>query len=160
MVLVTPATQRIIGSHGQPLDVNRRPVFSEEEEAKQLAYDVLGDLEDIELFFNDVLVVKYIRTQLSENIIASADTQREDRFQNGIGLVLKVGPTAFQDDEQTKFHGKSVKRGDWVMYRISDGWDRAVQRIDSLHKFADCRLIQDAHIRARVKYPGRFSVAG
>jgi hypothetical protein len=46
------------------------------------------------------------------------------------------------------------------MYRISDGWDRAVQELYGHHHFAECRLIQDAHIRARVKYPGRFVSAG
>lgn len=144
-----------------PASINSLPsrvmvAFSEEDDEKEKAYDALGDLSDIEFAFNDVLVLKYIRTSLSEHLQAAAETQREDRWQGSIGLVLKVGPRAFVDDEQNKFYGFSVERGDWVMYRNTDGWDRGIQELYGLHRFADCRIIQDAHIRAKVKYPGRF----
>jgi hypothetical protein len=145
--LVTPSGVR---------PAEHRMTFSEENEAKEQAYRLLGDLDDIELFFNDVLILKYIRTQLSENLTASAETQKEDKWQSSIGLVLKVGPTAFVDDEHTKFHGATVARGDWVMFRDSDGWNRGIQELYGFHRFAHCRVLQDAHIRARVKYPGRF----
>lgn len=149
--LVTPR-----GVHAVP----QRVEFSEENEEREKAWKALGDLDDVELFFNDVLVLKYIRENLSKNLKASAQTQREDQWQGSIGLVLKVGPTAFVDDEHTKFRGVSVMRGDWVMFRVSDGWDRGIQELYGLHRFADCRIIQDAHIRARVKYPGRFMSLG
>lgn len=131
-------------------------VFSEEEDTKQEVWDTLGDLDDIEIAFNDVLIIKYIRTELSKHLVVAAETQREDNWQGSIGLVLKVGPRAFKDDENNKFYGFSVARGDWVMFRNSDGWDRSIQELYGLHKYATCRLVQDAHIRAKVKYPGRF----
>lgn len=163
--LVTPGPSQLIGMDGRiiPVTANEVPVvFSEEDEAKREAFHRLGDLRDLELLFNDILVVKYIRLELSKNLKASHQTQKEDKYQNGIGLVLKMGPTAFQDDENNKFPDvcRTIKPGDWVMYRISDGWDRAVQELYGLHRFADCRMINDAHVRARVKYPARFASAG
>lgn len=147
--LVTPTGARVS-------DRDRPVIFSEEQEAKDAAWHALGDLDDIELFFNDVLILKYVRAQLSENLIASVETQKEDKWQGSIGLVLKVGPTAFVDDEHTKFHGVKVERGDWVMFRDSDGWNRGIQELYGSHRFAHCRILQDAHIRARIKYPARL----
>ena len=155
---------QIIGLDGTPLRTlpPHKVVFSEESEAKEMAWAALGELDDIEFAFNDVLVLKYIRADISPNLKASAETQRKDRWQGSIGLVLKVGPRAFVDDPANNvyFHGFSVKRGDWVMYRSSDGWDRGLQELYGFHRFADCRIIQDAHIRARIKYPGRFMALG
>jgi hypothetical protein len=137
-----------------------RVIFDEEEEAKQEAYEALGDLDDIEILFNEVLLVKHIRKKLSKRLLAHADTQLEDKWQGGVGLVLKVGPTAFVDDEHTKFNNVTVKRGDWVSWRVSDGWARGVQELYGHHRFADCILVQDAHIRLRLKYPGRLMALG
>jgi hypothetical protein len=139
-----------------------RAVFSEEDECRTSAWESLGDLDDIEFAFKDVLVLKHVRSMLSENLHAPAETQREDRWQGAVGLVLKVGPTAFQDDSENKifFHGWSVKRGDWVWYRNSDGWDQDIQELYGHHRFAACRILQDAHIRGRLKYPGRVMTSG
>jgi hypothetical protein len=136
--------------------------FSEGDDDRKMAKEALGDLDDIEILFNEVLLLKYIREDLSPNIVASAQTQREDQWQGGVGLVLKVGPRAFKDDPENRvfFHGVTVNVGDWVSYRISDGWDRGVQELYGYHQFADCVMVQDAHIRLRLKYPGRVMALG
>lgn len=129
--------------------------FNEENDVKQAIFRGLGDLDDVELLFNDVLVAKYIREKVSTNLIAAAETQREDVWQGVVGLVLKVGPRAFVDDANNKFYGVTVERGDWVLYRSSDGWDKDIQMVGS-YDAVKCRIIQDCHIRGRVKYPGRL----
>lgn len=146
----------IVGIDGKPLaDVNHAPPFSDETEWRDETIRRLGDLDDIELLFNDVLVAKYIREMASTNIIASHETQREDSWQGVVGLVLKLGPRAFVDDEHNKFYDLTVKPGDWVLYRNSDGWDKDIQMVGE-YMAVKCRIIADVHIRGRVKYPGRL----
>jgi co-chaperonin GroES (HSP10) len=151
--LVMPE-HKLVSMDGKPI-ARGVPEFDDEQGCKDYIFGKLGDLGDIELFFNDVLVAKYIREKISENLIASAETQREDQWQGVCGMVLKVGPRAFKDDDHNKFHGISVKPGDWVLYRNSDGWDKNIQMIGE-YTAVQCRMIQDAHIRARVRYPGRL----
>jgi hypothetical protein len=155
--LVLPNDNKLVGLDGQPISggLAKVPTFSEEDDCRQDIMRRLGDLDDIELFFNDVLVAKYIREMASENIIASAVTQLEDNWQGVVGLVLKVGPRAYVDDGTNKFYGLSVRPGDWVLYRNSDGWDKDIQCVGE-YTAVRCRIIQDAHIRGRVKYPGRL----
>ncbi len=146
----------IVGLDGKPLP--KASDFDDETAAKEEVFRLLGDLKDIEILFNDILVAKYIRRNVSKNLIASPETQREDQWQGVCGMVLKIGPTAFQDDEHNKFPEitRSIKRGDWVLYRSSDGWDKDIQTIDGSLMAVKCRWIQDAHIRGRVKFPGRL----
>lgn len=151
--LVVPQ-RGIVGLAGQPL-APRVPAFDPEDDWRTSIMRRLGDLDDIELLFNDVLVAKYIRDKASDHIIASHETQREDSWQGVVGLVLKLGPRAFQDDANNKFHDVTVKPGDWVLYRNSDGWDKDIQFVGE-YVAAKCRIIQDVHIRGRVRYPGRL----
>lgn len=165
--LYVPPTQ-LIGMDGTPIGIARAPAFDEEEDHKQEIFTRIGEIDGIFLF-NEVLVAKYIREKISEHLVASAETRREDIWQGVVGLVLMVGPTAFQDDEATKFPWEAwirakvitergqapIKRGDWVLYRSSDGWDKDLQ-LTGEYEVAHCRVLQDAHIRGKVKYPGRW----
>lgn len=151
--LVVPQ-RGIVGLAGQPL-APRVPAFDPEDNYRQDTFRQLGDLDDIELFFNDVLVAKYIRKKVSENFYAAPETEREDNWQGVVGLVLKVGPRAFVNDANNNFHGITVKPGDWVLYRNSDGWDKDIRFVGE-YTWAKCRIIQDVHIRGRVRYPGRL----
>lgn len=156
--LVVPPSQ-LIGLHGKPIGaaVPRQPHWLDEEQGvKDQTLIDLGDLDDIELFYNDVLVIKYVRENVGAGLIAAPETQMEDRWQGVVGMVLKVGPRAFVDDEKNQFYGITVKPGDWVLYRYNDGWDKHVLTTTWPPQAAECRVIQDAHIRGRVKYPGRL----
>jgi hypothetical protein len=151
----------IIGIGGQPVVSESAKIkhffFNEEEDTKQEIWRRLGDIEDIELLFNDVLVAKYIRKKVSKNLDAAPETQREDQWQGVVGMVLKLGPTAFVDDEHTKFPKwtKAIMPNDWVVYRSSDGWDKDIAPAEGYHA-VKCRVIQDGHIRMRTRYPGRL----
>jgi hypothetical protein len=161
--LVTPPDMgQLINMDGKPMTAAiqaRAPAFDEEIFYKDDIFRRLGDLEDIEILFNDILVAKHIRGKVSEHLDAAPQIQREDQWTGVCGLVLKMGPTAFVDDAQTKFPTKKWLRpiapGDWVLYRSSDGWDKDIQMVGE-YMAVPCRFIQDAHIRGRVKYPGRL----
>ena len=121
-----------------------------------------GPLTDYEVFHDLILVATYIRPpimmekedgtpyefQLTDKTLA------EDRFQGKIGLVLKVGPTAFADGGGKWYGGVTVEPGDWVVYRPSDGIevfikDHAGQKNDGL----PCRWLAADALLGRVTDP-------
>ena len=120
-----------------------------------------GDLSDYEVFHNLVLVATYIpppkvmKGPDGENIVfhEADNTQAENRFQGKVGLVLRIGPTAFQDDSVAKFGGMSIKPGDWIMYRPSDGFELFIRDRRKFNEGLSCRLIEDVFVRGRVSDP-------
>lgn len=122
--------------------------------------DAVGDLGDIEVFHNLVLVATYIAPPQvmkgpgGERVLLHRpdNSLAEDRFQGKAALVLKVGPLAFKDEGAIKFGGIMVKPGDWVVVKPSDGLEMFKGAIGS-SKGASVRLFEDAYIRGRVKDP-------
>lgn len=106
----------------------------------------IGDLERIEVMHNQILVGIYMRGDKIGQIYIPEKTQDEDRWQGKVGLVLKKGPLAFVDDSSSDFRGQNVDEGDWVIYRVSDGFPIDV---NGTH----CRLLEDVHIKGRVTDP-------
>lgn len=109
--------------------------------------ETVGDLSELEIFNNQILVGIYIRPQKTKGgIILTDATVDEDRYQGKVGLVLKVGASAFQDEKGQWFKNVDIKVGDWVVFRPSDGWAIAVNG-------APCRILEDYSVRARVQHP-------
>jgi co-chaperonin GroES (HSP10) len=107
----------------------------------------IEDVSKIEVMHNQILVGIYIRPEkTSGGIFLTEKTLDEDKWQGKVGLVLKTGPMAFQNEGNTDFHGQSVNEGDWVIYRVSDGFSIDVNGVH-------CRLIEDVHIKGRVADP-------
>ena len=130
--------------------------FDPGEDFRKTVYERIGHLiDDVEIFHSQILVAKFMRTKHSANIIATANSEREDRYQGKVGLVLKVGPGAFQDNPGTGdyFHGVSVKPGDWVHYRYSDGADFNIRPSGSDANKVECRLLEDSSIKGRLSRP-------
>lgn len=121
-----------------------------------------GPLTDYEVFHDLILVATYIRPPMMMKDVKGNDVEfhytdralEEDRFQGKIGLVLKVGPTAFTDGAGKWYGGVTVEPGDWVMYRPSDGIELFIK--DHTGKANDglpCRLFSDTSILGRVTGP-------
>lgn len=127
----------------------------------QALLEAAGDLSDYEVFHNLVLVATYIapshimKGPNGEDVVFHKpdNALAEDRFQGKAGLVLKVGPVAFQDDSVAKFGGIAVKPGDWVMYRPSDGFELFIRDRRKSNEGLSCRLIEDVFIRGRTTDP-------
>lgn len=120
---------------------------------KQALLTSLGDLiREIEPFHNWVMVAQYVRPEKTAGGIIRPDrTLQEDRFQGKVGLVLKWGPLAFQDDSVAKFGGVRLKEHDWVFYRASDTWE--MHALDKTEAGTSCRFIEDSKIIGRTTDP-------
>jgi len=121
---------------------------------KQAVLDKVGALDGVEIFGNDILVAIYKRPEKTRSGIILADSTRgEDVHQGKVGLVLKIGPTAFVDDEGNKF--RDIDAGDWVVFRPSDGWRATLNthKKGTSEDMVDCRIVSDLSIRARVSDP-------
>lgn len=92
---------------------------------KAVILDALGDLSGMDLMLNHILVAVYQRGKTAEKtkggIYLPDKTKDEDKWQGSVGLVVGLGPKAYQDDEVTKFDGESVEVGDWVWFRPAEG---------------------------------------
>lgn len=122
-----------------------------EEAAKIMAQFDPAELDAIQLFGGRLVVAKWIRTKAG-NIILAKDTQNEDRYQGKVGLVIKVGPLAFVNDETHDWHGLSAKVGDWVMYGYNDGADFDYQPAGTFEK-VPCKTIDETDVKMVLTRP-------
>jgi len=122
--------------------------------------DAAGDLSEMDVFHNLVLAATYIapakeitRDDGSKVKLHLPDRSlQEDRFQGKAYLVLKVGPTAFKDAAGVTFGGVTVKEGDWIIARPSDGFE-LFKGDAGAKEGASVRLFEDVHIKGRVSDP-------
>jgi co-chaperonin GroES (HSP10) len=109
--------------------------------------DEMGDISGIEIFNNQILCAIYIRPEKTKSgIILTNTTRDEDKWQGKVGLVIKKGPDACVDDTGKWFRNYTIDVGDWVFFRVSDGWSLTVNGVL-------CRLIDDTDIRGRAPAP-------
>lgn len=107
----------------------------------------IGDISKVDILHNQILVAVYVRPEKTKTGIFLADqTRNEDRYQGKAGLVLKKGPLAFVDDDTNKFHGQNVEIGDWVFYRVSDGFPLILNG-------TLCRLLEEVHVKGKIPSP-------
>ena len=123
--------------------------------------DAAGDMNDYDVFHNLVLVATYVppakvfKGPGGEDILfhKSDKSLDEDRFQGKAHLVLKVGPIAFKDDGAVKFGGVTVKPGEWVVVRPSDGFEVFIRDRRTVNEGISVRYVEDVFIRGRVTDP-------
>ena len=114
---------------------------------KKKLSDEIGDLSSVELFNNQILVAVYIRPQVTKSGIHLSDrTTDEDRHQSKVGLLIKKGPTAFQDTTGEWFAGEEFNLNDWLVFRPSDGWNITVHGVL-------CRILSDTQVKGRIEAP-------
>lgn len=122
-------------------------IMDHETDPKQQILDALGDLSQIELFNNQVLCAVYIRpSRTKSGIYLSDKTVDEDRFQGKVGLLVGMGPSAFQDDSGQWFDRATFSLHDWLVFRPSDGWNITINGVL-------CRILSDTQIKMRISAP-------
>jgi co-chaperonin GroES (HSP10) len=121
---------------------------------RQTLLDKVGELSGVEVFGGDILVAIYKRPEKTKSGLILVDSTRgEDVHQGKVGLVLKLGPTCFVDEDGNKF--RDIDVGDWVVFRPSDGWRATLntQKTNTSEDLVDCRIVSDLSIRLRVTDP-------
>lgn len=126
---------------------------------KEALLQKAGDLSEIDVFGSDVLLAVYQRPEKTKSGIILTDNSRaEDVWQSKCMLVLKMGPTAFLDDDGKKF--RDVNVGDWVVIRPSDGQlvtlNTQRRSVASKDDTVLCRIANDLSIRMRVAQPDQI----
>lgn len=121
-------------------------LMAHEEDPRQKLRAELGDLSEVELFHNQVLLAVYLRPQKTKSGLYLTDKHTdEDRFQSKVGLLVKKGPLAFEQDGNW-FTGLEFQEDDWLVFRPSDGWSITVNGVL-------CRIFDDINIKGRVPHP-------
>ena len=119
---------------------------------KSALFEACVNADKIELNRHLVLVATAIEPDRSKGGILLTDrSQMEARFQAKAALVLRCGPTAFKDSADAIFGGFSVKRGDWVIVRPSDGMEMFLA--DASGQGTSVRVFADVNIMAKVADP-------
>lgn len=123
------------------LQISRAP------DTKEAILAAIGDLSTEEILFNNILVGIYMRPEKTKTgLFLPQSATDEDSFQCKVGLVLKKGTDAFVSDDNIDFGTQNVDPGDWVVYRVGDGWPLTIRG-------TACRMITDRAIRMKVKNP-------
>lgn len=111
----------------------------------------IGDVSNVEVFNNQVMVAIYKRPEKTRGGIIMTEAHRdEDLSQGKVGLVVKMGALAFSPDADDKWGFAQIEPrlevGDWVYFRASDGWAMSVNQ-------TPCRMLDDVNVRGRVRHP-------
>lgn len=106
--------------------------------------------ELVEIPSSKILVAIYYRPEKTAGGIIDPTAQQGDSYQGKIGLVLKMGPLAFQDDETHTWGDVRPKVGDWVQFRVGD---TAPWRLGKNEQSPHFRYVEDVNILAIWKRP-------
>ena len=114
---------------------------------KKAIWDALdGAIDKINPFGSWVLVGTYIAPEKIGSIFIPDKSKDEDLYQGIVGLVLKKGPQAFQDDAQNVFRGEAVEVNQWVLFRFSSAWEFHLNGVS-------VRFVPDIEIKGTIEHP-------
>jgi len=114
---------------------------------KKVILDDMGDISNVKLFNNQVLVAIYLRPeQTSTGVWLPEKNRDEDKYQGKAGLVIKLGPLAFDETNDNFFKDVDVKLHDWIYFKPSDGWSITVHGVL-------CRILDDSAVRGKIDAP-------
>lgn len=108
----------------------------------------LGNLDGFHIMGDMALVAHHIRAEKTKGGIIRPDSNvEEDIWQGKVGLLVKVGTTAFADTSDFSFAQADVPDiHDWVVFKVGDAWQLQVNGVP-------CRLVRDVNIRGIVEDP-------
>ena len=115
--------------------------------AESLLDELDGRQDAIKPLGSGVLVAVYVRPNKTKGGILLTDkSQDEDKFQGKVGLVLKLGPIAFVDDDTHRFGEDIPQPGDWVVYNVGETFAFNMGDVR-------CRIVEDVAVRAITSRP-------
>lgn len=111
------------------------------ENFKDTVLDALGNLDGYQVLGSNVLVATYVSCRKTKGGILRIDKSvDEDRWQGKVGLVLKLGETAFKYDGASFYEGPKPNVGDYVAFHTSD--TREIGLMGTSCRFVDSSLIR------------------
>ena len=115
---------------------------------KKAILEIVGELSEVHVPRNLVLLGTYFRPQKTAGGIIRPDSNvEEDMWQGKVGLVLKLGPEAFKDSDDYSFAEEDKYQvGDWVTYFVNEA--RAIQ----INGYP-CRTVRDSGLQLKVVDP-------
>ena len=126
---------------------NALEVIHDKDPKQEIWDDLTGYIDGMEPLGAQVLVGIYKRPErLQSGVYIPSETMDEDNHQGKIGLVLKLGPIAFEEDSTHRFGTVIPKIGDWVLYRVPDTFRFVLGK-------RHCRFVEDVNIRAIIARP-------
>jgi co-chaperonin GroES (HSP10) len=131
-------------------------LIDHKEDPKERIIRAAGDLDDFEIFNNQVLLGLYVRgdeNQLAKTKGGVYIPTKEDDFQSKSGIILKMGPVAFVDKNTPQrwfIDQDDMDVGDAVCFRTNSGFpitlvsEHRGQKVELL-----CRMMIDEYILGR-----------
>ena len=136
-------------------------LIDHKEDPKERIFRAAGDLDDIEVFNNEVLIGLYTRGDKKTEVVTKGgvimplDVTKEDDFQTKSGYILKMGPVAFvekNDPPRWFIDQDDMEVGDCVWFRPNSGFPLTLvseykgKKVELL-----CRLMIDEYVKGRTK---------
>lgn len=101
-------------------------------------------------FRNRLLVAVFIQPERTKSgLILPDKTLDEAKYQGKAGLVLKLGPMAFNFDDEVQ--ARSPEVGDWVFFRAADAWNCGLSIGNG--EGVECRVVFDDCVVGVVEDP-------
>lgn len=135
--MIMPARMMDLAKHNGPEDFKART-------NKLLTATLAG----MKVLGNDVLVATYVEPEKTAGgIFKPNKTVQEGLFQGHVGLVLKVGSTAFKYARGGyNWEGPKADVGDWILFRFADAWEVYLSGVS-------CRVVDAECVRAVITNP-------
>jgi co-chaperonin GroES (HSP10) len=127
---------------------------------KQAILTALGDISEVEIAQNEVLLAIYRRPEKTAGgIVLPHANLKEDKHQGKVGLVVKIGSACrfVRTGTDGVEYGIPIKLHDWVAVRTSDTWSLEMNsdpNVSDPNAFVWCRLVFDDQIRMKIPFPG------
>lgn len=116
---------------------------------QEILAEVKPYLADVEPLGTDVLLAMYIRPEKTKSglyLPENKGARHEDQYQGKVGLVLKMGPAAFREDDSHVWGGRVPQVGDWIAVNVGDTWSCELGK-------RRCRIVEDVHCKLIVQRP-------
>lgn len=121
-------------------------LMQHDRDPKDEIWDEVGSLIDgIDVMGAQVLVAIYVRPEKTAGgIIMTSNARAEDNWQGKVGLILKMGPLAFVNDEHHNWDGSRPEVGNWIMFRVGDTFPWILNK-------RHCRFVEDVNVKAIIR---------
>jgi co-chaperonin GroES (HSP10) len=111
------------------------------EDPRKIVLDIILPLvKDLRLYRNEVLLVTAPDMTSTASGLELCRSEKEQRFQGKIGLVVALGEIAFNDKDIWPNEGSRPTVGTWVFFRTADTSECAIGGYS-------CRFINDDKVR-------------